>query len=242
MSAPNPTDVEEQINAETTYLEAAIQDEMRRQEEEMRRQEEQAVAASRQAFIQEEAQRRLTELQRLQAEAIRNAEVTLAAQAEREMAAATQAARMKVEADLAAEAHHQALSNPYLSVKMTTWRVLLSSKLWNQEAFATAAEEEGGHALLTNFAQSKGRAAMKIMPVKGDSVIFIWKGHRVMEGQVTSEGFISGDAHRQQHRDFLRTEAPAHQQTSEFALISNIKVLKEQVPIPFAGQRTWSRM
>ena len=236
MSAPNPTDVEEQINAESNNLEAAIQDEMRRQEEEMRRQEEQAVAASRQAFIQEEAQRRLTELQRLQAEAIRNAEVALAAQAEREMAAATQAARMKV------EAHRQALSNPYLSVKMTTWRVLLSSKLWNQEAFATAAEEEGGHALLTNFAQSKGRAAMKIVPVKGDSVIFIWKGHRVMEGQVTSEGFISGDAHRQQHRDFLRTEAPAHQQTSEFALISNIKVLKEQVPIPFAGQRTWSRM
>ena len=115
MSETDSTNVEEQINAEAARLEAAIQEEMRRQEE-----------AARQAYIQKEAQRRiqmrqavLEERQRLQAEALRNAEAerhrqrheaARAAQAERDAAAALEAARIKAEADLAAaEAHRQSV-------------------------------------------------------------------------------------------------------------------------------------
>ena len=146
MSAPNPTDVEDQINAESMQLEAAIQ-------EEMRRQEELAAAAARQAFIQEEAQRRLKERQRLQAEALRNAEAerhrqrneaARAAQAERDMAAATLAARIKAEADLAAaEAHRQAViaHGERKAAALASW--LLTGHTWPEGVGAAYAKQMG---------------------------------------------------------------------------------------------------
>jgi hypothetical protein len=114
---------------------------------------------------------------------------------------------------------------------------MTSSTFWDQEKFEKGAL--GKHPeWLYNFAQSKGRAPMKVCPLKGDTVLFVWKGHIRMRGVVVSDGFIAGVAH-QHHACNIGAKRP-HTEKELFALI-NITGPYTKIPIRPTGQRTWAK-
>ena len=113
------------------------------------------------------------------------------------------------------------------------WRVMLSPKLWSQTAYE--------HMWMTDpsarvFAQSKGRAVMRICPSKDDEVWFVLRGHVVMKGTVVSDGFVEGDAHRSHPCNIgsIRT----HAEPTEYATV-NITAVGLSDAIAPSGQRTW---
>ena len=112
---------------------------------------------------------------------------------------------------------------------MTTWRVLINDRLWDQEAYAHG-----------RIAQSKGRCTMRVLPMKDDVVLFVIKGFVVMKGIAECDGFEHGSAHREDpaNRGILR----AHADPDEFAWIHSIVLCKEPEPIDWKGQRTWVKL
>lgn len=119
---------------------------------------------------------------------------------------------------------------------MSTWRVMLSVKLWNQAKY-----EEQWRALpeCKRIAQSKGRAKMVILPEKGDTVKFILQGRVVMKGTIESDGFISGTAHRE-HSCNTGDSRP-HSEVDEFAWVQ-ISEIGLSEPVSKSGQRTWLKL
>lgn len=116
------------------------------------------------------------------------------------------------------------------------WRVMLNSKLWNQEKFEndfyTCPE-------MRRLAQSKGRCPMKVNPIKDDLVCFVFKGKIVMRGFVESNGFENGTDH-QNHSCNIGTNR-LHAEPTEFAWvrITEIGLCENIRP---SGQRTWAKM
>ena len=118
----------------------------------------------------------------------------------------------------------------------TSWRVMLSSSLWNQkkyeEDFATRPE-------VRRLAQSKGRCNMVSCPKVGDRASFVIKGKIVMRGIVESNGFENGTGHQKHscNTGFLR----GHSIPTEFAWI-RIEEVGLSENIRPTGQRTWAKM
>jgi len=117
-----------------------------------------------------------------------------------------------------------------------SWRVMISSSLWNQkkyeEDFATRPE-------VRRIAQSKGRCKMVSCPKVGDMVSFVMKGKIVMRGIVESNGFENGTDHREHSCNV--SEMRPHSNPNEFSWVRIIEVgLSEN--IRHTGQRTWAKM
>ena len=108
----------------------------------------------------------------------------------------------------------------------------MNASLWNQAAFAEKAAQQP-----ERLAQSKGKARMKAMPRRGDTVDFVLKGKIIMRGIVESDGFLSGTLH--QRDTFNLGEERPHAEVNEFAMIKEIRLLAEPIAVPFTGQRTW---
>jgi hypothetical protein len=119
---------------------------------------------------------------------------------------------------------------------MTHWRIMLNSKLWNQTTFADQWKKGERHTL----AQSKGGARMVTLPSRGDSVVFVCKGHVVMRGTVSSDGFVEGTAHQNDQNN--QGQARPHAETNQFAWILINEVLLEPRAVPHTGQRTWLKV
>jgi hypothetical protein len=119
---------------------------------------------------------------------------------------------------------------------VTTWRVILNSKLWNQKKY-----EEDFHSQpsITKLAQSKGRCRMINCPKKYDIVYFVCKGKIVMKGVLDSDGFLNGTEH--QTDSYNIGNIRRHAIPPEFAWIV-INEVGLSIPIRRTGQRTWAKM
>ena len=118
---------------------------------------------------------------------------------------------------------------------MTIWRVNLNPKLWDQSQFEALWHERYD---MRTFAQSKGRCRMKIVPVKGDVVMFVWKKNIVMKGIVQNDGFITNTYH--QEHPCNRGPVRAHAEHPEFTWVT-ITEVGLHIPFTFNGQRTWAK-
>ena len=118
----------------------------------------------------------------------------------------------------------------------TLWRVMLNSRLWNQDKYE---QDFASRPELRRFAQSKGKCRMVSCPQKGDTVFFVLKGKIVMRGIVESNGFENGTAH-QEHSCNDGTIRP-HAIPTEFVWI-RIEEVGLSENIRHTGQRTWAKM
>ena len=122
------------------------------------------------------------------------------------------------------------------------WRVLLSSREWDQEKY------QWGCALnpaMKRLPQSKGRCHMVECPVAGDGAIFVYKNKVVMTGIVEESGFRMGTEHQEHPCNLgIRRE---HAVPSEFTWIQ-INELGLSLDtghigkFPWKGQRTWVKV
>jgi hypothetical protein len=116
------------------------------------------------------------------------------------------------------------------------WRVMLSSKRWDQKKFETDFYLRPD---ARYFAQSKGRARMVVCPALGDLCSFVYKGKVVMRGVCESDGFEIGTEH-QTHPCNIGGIRP-HSTPQEFVRIIISEVgLSEN--IRKTGQLTWAKM
>jgi hypothetical protein len=117
----------------------------------------------------------------------------------------------------------------------STWRVVLNSKLWNQEKF----EEDFLNEKVNRIPQSKGRCIMKKCPKKNDIVFFVIKKKIRMKGVVEIDGFIEGNNHQD---DIYNTgEIRKHSEVEEFTWV-NITEVGLNETIIHMGQRTWVKL
>ena len=116
-----------------------------------------------------------------------------------------------------------------------TWRVVLNSKLWNQECF----EEDWKQNKVSKIPQSKGRCTMKKYPRKNDIVLFVIKGKIRMKGVVEIDGFINGTSHQQDLYNI--GDVRKHAEVEEFTWINVIEIGLDE-PIRHMGQRTWVKI
>ena len=117
---------------------------------------------------------------------------------------------------------------------MTTWRVLLSSKKWNQDKYNQNWELFPEVRLLP---QSKGGAIMRRLPQKGDKVVFVFKKFIVMRGNIESDGFITGTQH-QEHSCNIGNNRPHADVNNEYAWVK-IQEIGLSEEIQWMGQKTW---
>jgi len=115
------------------------------------------------------------------------------------------------------------------------WRVMLSSKLWDQAAY----ERNWLSQPEVPLAQSKGKARMVRCPKLGNSVSFVLKGRIVMRGIMVSDGFLAGTEH--QEHSCNRGLERVHAEHPEFASVRITEILKVPEEIRKTGQRTWAR-
>lgn len=122
---------------------------------------------------------------------------------------------------------------------MSVWRVMINKKLWDVDAF----RKDWKHPL--TIQQSKGRAVMRVRPVRDDKVVFVCQGKIVMRGVVVSDGFVSGVGHQ---RDvYNRGAVREHAEPTEYADVQITWVFQgaieemEEVP-EWKGQSTWCKI
>lgn len=120
---------------------------------------------------------------------------------------------------------------------MTSWRVVLNSKLWDQDLFEK--RYLSNPTQNNSLAQSKGKARMILCPKKGESVVFVYKKKIVMKGYLETDGFIVGTDH--QNDVCNKGSVREHAEEKEFAWVKITDVgLSEDIRA--TGQRTWARM
>ena len=122
---------------------------------------------------------------------------------------------------------------------MSYWRILINPKKWDFNGFKkqfNSASEPGSDRII----QSKGGAIMKVCPVKGDTIVYVIKGHIVMKGVVESDGFIQGVKHQQDPLNLLDNQP--HVRVEEVAWIKITEICEMPEAIKKTGQRTWLKM
>ncbi len=115
----------------------------------------------------------------------------------------------------------------------TSWRVMLSSKRWDQDKFVEMFDPE-----TTYLAQSKGQCRMINLPRRGDNVVFVLKGKIVMKGFVDSDGFQTGTAHQNHSCNIGQNRIHAVPEEYAMVRITDVKLSQE---IRKTGQRTWAK-
>lgn len=123
-----------------------------------------------------------------------------------------------------------------------TWRVLINPKNWDQKKYE--GEWNGPRPEQKRFAQTKGRAKMAVVPLKNDRINFVISGKIVMRGYVENDGFLVGDAHKDEHSCVIGTlrDRPWDHRVNEYLWVKIDEVLKEPELIRPTGQRTWAKM
>ena len=122
------------------------------------------------------------------------------------------------------------------------WRVLLSSKEWDQEKYEWMCAVNPA---MKRLPQSKGRCPMVECPLKGDGVIFVYKNRVVMSGIVEQDGFLEGTDH-QTHSCNIGTRR-GHAVPTQFTWVQ-INELGLSLDtghvgkFPWKGQRTWIKV
>jgi hypothetical protein len=119
-----------------------------------------------------------------------------------------------------------------------TWRVIINPKIWNMGEFVLkySMEQDASKKIIN---QSKGKARMVKCPKSGDNVWYVIKGKIVMKGVVVSDGFISGEAHKNDL--FNMGDIREHSEVMEYAAVF-INEVGLSEPIRNTGQRTWVKM
>ena len=120
---------------------------------------------------------------------------------------------------------------------MSTWRVVLNAKLWNQKLYREMWTRSPEDRVVY---QSKGRRNMIVVPQKGDHVLFVIKGQVVMRGVCGVSGFLHGDAHRR-HVCCVGDERP-HAVPEEYSIVYVHELCEAGVTVPFKGRNTWAKM
>lgn len=130
---------------------------------------------------------------------------------------------------------------------VTTWRVLINPKNWDQQKFADEWNGSRPEQKEKGFPQTKGCAKMKTVPRKNDRVNFVISGKIVMRGYVDTDGFLEGDAHKDEHscvnscvKGTLRERPWDH--VNEYLGVKIDEILKVPELIRRTGQRTWAKM
>lgn len=121
----------------------------------------------------------------------------------------------------------------YSNRMANSWRVILNSKLWNQEKYE---EDFYLNPQIRRLPQSKGRKDMKVVPKKGDQVRFVYKKRVVMKGIVDSDGFEYGSTH-QNHSCNIGANRP-HALSNIYVWIHITEVGLSDYIRP-TGQLTW---
>jgi len=124
---------------------------------------------------------------------------------------------------------------------VTTWRVLINPEKWDQRKYVD--EWNGPRPEQKRFAQTKGRAKMRTVPRKNDRVNFVISGKIVMRGYVDTDGFLEGDAHKDEHscvKGTLRERPWDH--VNKYLWVKIDEILKVPELIRRTGQRTWAKM
>ncbi len=117
-----------------------------------------------------------------------------------------------------------------------SWRVMLSSSLWNQKKYE---EDFAVYPEVRRLAQSKGRCKMVLCPKLGDLVYFVMKGKIIMKGIVESDGFENGIYHQEHSCNIGGIRH--HSIPTEFVWIKITEVgLSENIKP--TGRRTWAKM
>lgn len=114
-----------------------------------------------------------------------------------------------------------------------SWRVMLNSRLWNQERYE---EEFRLRPEARRLPQSKGKRGMKTLPQMGDSVRFVYKGRIVMRGIIYSDGFEYRPS-AEEHSCNMGIQRP-HAESNEYAWV-NITEVGLSEYIRRTGQQTW---
>ena len=122
-----------------------------------------------------------------------------------------------------------------------TWRVLINPKNWDQKKYE--GEWNGPRPEQKRFPQTKGRAKMAVVPLKNDRINFVISGKIVMRGYVESDGFLVGDAHKDEHSCVIGTlrDRPWDHRVNEYLMVK-IDEVGLSIPIRHTGQRTWAKM
>jgi len=123
------------------------------------------------------------------------------------------------------------------------WRVLLSSKEWDQETFQELCATDPS---MKRVPVAKGASHMVECPCKGDGVIFVHKNKVVMSGIVQQDGFMEGN----DHEDLLQKgDYPCYNGTTvrEFIWVQihelGLNLDTGHVgKFPWKGQRTWIKV
>ena len=122
---------------------------------------------------------------------------------------------------------------------MKHWRILLSPKWWDQAKYERLFKESPE---VRSLYQSKGRAAMKVCPLPGDTFIVECGGEGVMEGEVVL-GFHN-DPDSEKHRHSCNKGGSPHATETQVALLLVKRIIpsEERVEMPRRGQRTWAQI
>ena len=118
----------------------------------------------------------------------------------------------------------------------STWRVLISPKLWNVDSYIQQWNDDSEIPIY----QSKGRAIMRDTPQKDDIINIVVSGHIRMKGVVVSDGFIQGNYHQSDENNIGIERS--HAEPELYATIRIMEILDRPEPIPFKGYRSWIRL
>lgn len=121
---------------------------------------------------------------------------------------------------------------------MSVWRVMINKAFWDVDGFC----QDWKHPL--TIQQSKGRAVMRVRPVRDDKVVFVCQGKIVMRGVLVSDGFVSGVGHQ---RDvYNRGAVREHAEPTEYADVRIDTVYHTDNPgakaVRPTGQRAWAKI
>lgn len=120
------------------------------------------------------------------------------------------------------------------------WRVLLSTKDWDQEKYEWLCATNPA---IKRLPQSKGRCLMVECPLKGDGAIFVHKNRVVMSGIVEHDGFLEGTDHLD-HCCYTGAKEGADRNFT-WVQINDVGLRLDTGHVgkfPWKGQRTWIKV
>ncbi len=118
---------------------------------------------------------------------------------------------------------------------VSTWRVLLSSKLWNQCKYE---KDWVSYPEIRRLPQSKGRAKMIKLPKKNDIVHFVYNRKIVMKGYVDSDKFEE-NSKLQFHSCNIGNNRQHDVHEYMYIYVTEIGLSEN---IAWKGQRTWVKL
>jgi hypothetical protein len=120
-----------------------------------------------------------------------------------------------------------------MSEVQSTWRVI-----WNTNLYDVQSRYREGIDGSVVINQSKGRAAMRSVPLVGDGVVVVWNNHAHMRGTVI-QGFTVGTNHQDDEVNLGNIREHAE---PEYYAIIELRSLPVPIEVRSTGQRTWVKI